>query len=368
MKKNCFVLLARVVIFQPLKKMLKQNLDVMWSNKKLATGFVLAASHHRFRVVKWLYQFLTFRDFDLDGSQLFTPNIRVLQFYVKHCNFSKAFWSDMFEEAVMQNNQHVIKFIYSLPKFDIGYLNPQGDFIYKLLIDTHLEFKETDLEKMSTILKEICITHGEYAIKYWKTGIMGLEILIAIFKKCWDINAVIDIWKLGVLQKEHVYLALLDAIHSNNVEKATYLFQLGFFPPQEIRSALGGETPSPNWDIVGTIFCQTMLEFLWSYNIFEKEDILYHSKTFLSKSIAFNLGHFIQSPKLLPVIFECGLFEKEAWQDVGLLQRACSGNYFQSLLFLTQASLFPPNIIDLSICETCQLRLQLQKKRKRCFK
>ena len=37
-----------------LKEMLKQDLDVMWSNKKLATGFVLAASRHRFRVVKWL--------------------------------------------------------------------------------------------------------------------------------------------------------------------------------------------------------------------------------------------------------------------------------------------------------------------------
>jgi len=336
-----------------LKEMLKQDLDVMWSNKKLATGFVLAASRHRFRVVKWLYKLLTFKDCDLYGCQLFTPDIRALQFYVKHCNFSKAFWSEMFEEAVMQKNQHVADFIFCLFQFDTEFFILQNDMMCKFLVDAHLSFKKTDLEKMQIILKEICTRNGECAVKYWKTGIVCLETLIHVFKEDWDINVIMDIWKLGVLRKEHVHVALLDAIHSNNVKKATYLFRLGFFTPQAIRSAFQGYQRKKNW------LWPTMLEFLWSYNIFEKQDILVYAKDT-------SLDGFIESPKLLPLIFEWGLFEKELWRNVEILKKACFDNSFQSLLFLTQTNLFSKSDIDSSVCETCQLRLQLRKK-KRCF-
>ena len=98
-----------------------------------------------------------------------------------------------------------------------------------------------------------------------------------------------------------------------------------------------------------------MLEFLWSYNIFEKQDILVYAKDT-------SLDGFIESPKLLPLIFEWGLFEKELWRNVEILKKACFDNSFQSLLFLTQTNLFSKSDIDSSVCETCQLRLQLRKK------
>jgi len=335
-----------------LKKMLKRDLDIIWCSKTVVSGFVGAASHHRFRVAKWLNRFSKLININCNDSTLFISDIVTLQFYAKHCGFANSVWITFLSEALSQKNQNCVDFILNAIKFEMEDFNViNNPSIFKFYIDAHL--KLTGPKNVS--FEKLCENgYWDLALHFWKSGFVNLKTLENLFVDVTfygNVDILINIWKFGVLERKHVLAALVNAICANNLESVTYLFRLESFTPREILDALPKDRKFP----------PRILEFLLIHNTFQEEDVVAHIH---QCPYFFGVLDFIKCPKLLPIIFKTNLFERNVWCDVTLISFACQKNLFDSVLFLNENNLFTKSQIEWNVCSICELRLQLRKKRK----